>query len=165
MNNSLNSIFFQFWELLGNISAFQLILSLSTRVILYIQASCQINVLKKLILLFAMQNIYPETLTDQETLLHSMLAHGPFGTFFGVSQKVFDQVWSNLTNEDGNSALYISMEIGAELDVFNPVKTLLHQNEIVDSNNPLLSSFVKKSDRLLSKLNVAKDDKISILPT
>lgn len=91
-----------------------------------------------------MQNIYPETLTDQETLLHSMLAQGPFGTIFGVSQKVFDQVWSNLTDEDGNSALYISMEIGAELDVFNPVKTFLHQNEIVDSNNPLLSSFVKK---------------------
>jgi starch phosphorylase len=91
-----------------------------------------------------MPNNYHNTLTDQETLLNNILAKSPFGTFFGISQKVFDKVWSNLTAEDGNSALYISMEIGADLDVFNPVKTHLQQNEIIDSSDPVLRSFIKK---------------------
>ena len=91
-----------------------------------------------------MQNIYHNTLTDQESLLNTMLAKSPFGSFFGISQKVFDQVWTQLTGEDGNSAVYVSMEIGADLDVFNPVKTYLQKNEINDSSNPDLSSFIKK---------------------
>ncbi len=91
-----------------------------------------------------MQNNYHDTITDQETLLNHMLAQTPYGTFFGISQKVFDQVWSNLTNENGNSALYISMEIGADLDVFNPVKAYLQQKEIVGSNNPQFNSFIRK---------------------
>ena len=91
-----------------------------------------------------MQNIYHNTLTDQESLLNTMLAKSPFGSFFGISQKVFDQVWSKLTGEDGNSAVYVSMEIGADLDVFNPVKTYLQKHEINDSSNPDLSSFIKK---------------------
>ena len=91
-----------------------------------------------------MQNNYHDTLTDQESLLNSMLAQTPFGPFFGISQKVFDQVWSNLSADEGNSAVYISMEIGADLDVFNPVRAYLRQKEITDSNNPLLHSFVKK---------------------
>ncbi len=91
-----------------------------------------------------MQDNYHDTLADQESLLNNMLAQTPFGPFFGISQKVFDQVWSNLTNEDGNSAVYISMEIGADLDVFNPVKAYLHQKEITGSNNPVLNSLVKK---------------------
>jgi starch phosphorylase len=72
-----------------------------------------------------------------------MVAKSPFGTFFGISQQVFDQVWSNLTAENGNSAVYISMEIGADLDVFNPVKTFLQQHEITDSKNPETRSFIK----------------------
>ncbi|MCJ7717332.1 MAG: hypothetical protein MUO54_12550, partial [Anaerolineales bacterium] len=91
-----------------------------------------------------MQNKYHDTLEHQETLLNNLLAQSPFGSFFGISQKVFEQVWSNLTDEDGNSALYISMEIGADLDVFNPVKTYLKEKEIIDSSNPLLKSFIKK---------------------
>ncbi|KPK32906.1 MAG: alpha-glucan phosphorylase [Nitrospira bacterium SG8_35_1] len=91
-----------------------------------------------------MQNKYHDTLTDQETLLSNMLAETPFGPVFGISQKVYDQVWSNLTAKDRNSAVYISMEIGADLDVFNPVRNYLQQKEIADSNNPVLSRFINK---------------------
>ena len=91
-----------------------------------------------------MQNQYHDTLVDQKTMLKNMIAHSPFGTFFGISQKVLDLVWSNLTAEDGNSAIYVSMEIGADLDVYNPVKNYLLQNEITDSNDPGQNSFIKK---------------------
>jgi starch phosphorylase len=91
-----------------------------------------------------MQNKYHNSLNDQETFLNDLLAQSPFGPFFGISQKVFDKVWSNLTDEDGNSALYISMEIGADLDVFNPVKSYLQQKDITKSNDPVLSSFINK---------------------
>jgi starch phosphorylase len=99
-----------------------------------------------------MQNKYHDTLADQETLLKNMLAQTPFGPFFGISQKVYDQVWSNLTAAEGNSAVYISMEIGADLDVFNPVKSYLQQNEITDSSNPLLRSFIKKFLKGVAKI-------------
>ena len=81
-----------------------------------------------------MQDSYNNIITDQETVLHSMVAETHFGRFFGISQKVFDQVWTNLTAENGNSAIYVSMEIGADLDVYNPVKTILEQCEITGSN-------------------------------
>ena len=91
-----------------------------------------------------MQNKYHDTLTDQETLLSNLLAKTPFGPVFGISQKIYDQVWSNLTAKNRNSAVYISMEIGADLDVFNPVRNYLQQKEIADSNNPVLSKFINK---------------------
>jgi starch phosphorylase len=92
-----------------------------------------------------MQSQYHDTLVDQKTMLNNMVAQSPFGSFFGISQKAFDLVWSKLTAKDGNSAVYISMEIGADLDVFNPVKNYLLQNEITDSNDPVLSSFINKA--------------------
>ena len=91
-----------------------------------------------------MQNQYHDTLVDQKTMLNNIVAHSPFGSFFGISQKVFDLVWSNLNSKDGNSAIYISMEIGADLDVFNPVKNYLLQNEITYNNDPVLNSFINK---------------------
>jgi starch phosphorylase len=91
-----------------------------------------------------MQNQFHDTLIDQETILNNMLAKCPFGSLFGISQKTFDQVWSNLTSADKNSAIYVSMEIGADIDVFNPVKTYLQQREIIDSSNPEKSAFIKK---------------------
>lgn len=92
-----------------------------------------------------MQNQYHDTLVDQKTMLDNMVAQSPFGSFFGISQKAFDLVWSKLTAKDGDSAVYVSMEIGADLDVFNPVKNYLLQNEITDSNDPVLSSFINKT--------------------
>jgi len=94
-----------------------------------------------------MQNKYRNTLVDQKTDINNMIAKSPFGNFFGISQNVFDFVWSNLTAKDGNSAVYVSMEIGADLDVFNPVKNFLIRNEIVDSNDRELNAFIYKTLR------------------
>ena len=91
-----------------------------------------------------MQNKYHDTFTDQKTILNNMLAQSPYGNFFGISQKIFDQVWANLTADDGNSSIYVSMEIGADPDVFNPIKIFLQQKKITDSNDPVISSFIKK---------------------
>jgi starch phosphorylase len=91
-----------------------------------------------------MLNQYHDTLIDQETLLKNMLTKTPFGTIFGISEKVFQQVWSSLTSPDGNSAIYVSMEIGADTDVFNPIKNYLQQREINDSSDTEVSNFIKK---------------------
>ena len=66
---------------------------------------------------------------DEEIDLHQMISSNKFGTFFGISQKVLDTVWENLTSANGNSVAYISMEIGADLDVFHPVTNKLNQIE------------------------------------
>ena len=91
-----------------------------------------------------MPDKYHDTIADQETLLSNMLAHTPLGSFFGVSQQVFDQVWSNLMSDSGNSVMYVSMEIGGDMDVFNPVRSYLQQNKITDSSNPEIDAFINK---------------------
>jgi starch phosphorylase len=73
-----------------------------------------------------------------------LVAKNHFGTFFGVSQSVFDNVWQNLTNPDGNSVVYISMEIGADPDVFHPIKSKLTDLEITDSKDKRLETIIKK---------------------
>lgn len=82
-------------------------------------------------------------ITDQETALKAMVAKNKWGTFFGVSQQTLDRVWSNLTAADGNSVVYITMEIGADLDVFNPVQKHLLDLEIVDSTNSVFDHYTK----------------------
>ncbi len=62
-----------------------------------------------------------------EALSRSMLAANTFGVFFGISQDTFDRVWMQLTHPSGNSVAYISMEIGADPDVYNPIKDRLRQ--------------------------------------
>ncbi|MCF6290267.1 MAG: alpha-glucan family phosphorylase [Desulfobacterales bacterium] len=81
---------------------------------------------------------------NKEEILRDLLATNDLGTFFGISQKVFDQVWGNLTSPDGNSVIYISMEIGADLDVFNPVKSRLQELKISNSSDPLLDGFIMR---------------------
>lgn len=76
--------------------------------------------------------------------LHNLVATNKFGTFFGVSQKIFDEVWQKLTASDANSVVYISMEIGADPDVFHPVKDKLMDLEKTDSMDLQLKQFVKK---------------------
>ena len=76
--------------------------------------------------------------------LHNLVAKNQFGTFFGVSQPVFDQVWRNLTAVDTNSVVYISMEIGADPDVFHPIKDRLMELEKTDSKDTNLKQFIKK---------------------
>ena len=66
-------------------------------------------------------------LTSDDQIPHNLIAKNQFGTFFGVSQKILDEVWRKLTDTDANSVVYISMEIGADPDVFHPLKEkLLH---------------------------------------
>ncbi|HIJ90007.1 MAG: alpha-glucan family phosphorylase [Desulfobulbaceae bacterium] len=72
-----------------------------------------------------------------------MLATNRFGTFFGVSQKVLDSVWQALTSPTGESATYISMEIGADLDVFHPVRNKLHQLEITEHPDESINRFLQ----------------------
>ncbi len=76
--------------------------------------------------------------------LHNLIAKNQFGTFFGISQKKFDEVWNKLTNADANSVVYISMEIGADPDVFHPIKDKLIDLEKTDSMDPRLKQFIKK---------------------
>ena len=76
--------------------------------------------------------------------LHNLVAKNQFGTFFGVSQTVFDQVWGKLTAADANSVVYISMEIGADPDVFHPIKDKLLELEKTDSKDATLKQFIRK---------------------
>ena len=79
-----------------------------------------------------------------DEFLRGLVSKNQFGTFFGVSQKVLDEVWINLTAPDGNSVIYISMEIGADPDVFNPVKNKLQSRNINVSPDPELDRFVRR---------------------
>lgn len=83
-------------------------------------------------------------LSNTQIDLHKMVATSPFGTFFGVSQETFDTVWQKLTAADTNSVVYISMEIGADPDVFHPIKDKLMDLEKTDSIDSRLKQFVKK---------------------
>lgn len=73
-----------------------------------------------------------------------MLCSNRFGTFFGVNQPVFDRVWGNLTDPECDSVAYISMEIGADPDVFHPVRDALVHLRTPPSSNPMLNGFVEK---------------------
>jgi len=74
-----------------------------------------------------------------------MVATNKYGTFFGVSQSVLDNVWQKLTAPNANSVVYISMEIGADPDVFHPIKDTLMDLEKTDSKNKEFSNFIRKS--------------------
>jgi len=80
---------------------------------------------------------------DKEENLRSLTATTPYGTFFGISQKVFDDVWQRLTDPKGDSVTYVSMEIGADRDVYHPVKDKLLELGIKESIDPQLDQFVK----------------------
>jgi len=78
-----------------------------------------------------------------QTVLADMLSNNTTGTFFGVSQKTLETVWDSLTAAHGNSVTYVSMEIGAENDVYNPIKSYL-QKVNVNSKDPKLKYFTNK---------------------
>ena len=85
----------------------------------------------------------PNHQSDEEIDLYQMISSNKFGTFFGVSQKVLDTVWGNLTSSTGNSITYISMEIGADLDVFHPVTNRLNQLKISEHPDNELNGFIQ----------------------
>jgi glycogen phosphorylase len=84
------------------------------------------------------------SLSDIDKALREMVSANQWGAFFGVTQETVDQVWGNLTAPDGNSVTYISMEIGADRDVFHPVKKRLEQWEVSDSSDHHLLAFIDK---------------------
>ena len=83
------------------------------------------------------QNITPAN-------IHTLIASNQFGTFFGIHQKIFDEIWASLTHKDGNSIAYISMEIGADPDVYNPIKQRLIDIEHTSSMDNKLKGFINK---------------------
>jgi glycogen phosphorylase len=81
---------------------------------------------------------------ELETALSHMLSRNDFGDFFGITQEVQDTVWRNLTGTECNSVVYISMEIGADPDVYNPIKNKLHDLQVTGSSHGALQGFLKK---------------------
>lgn len=77
-------------------------------------------------------------------LLHRLLARNKFGTYFGISQETLDKVWNRLTDPDGNAVIYISMEIGADPDVFHPVRDYLLKNGLTVSPDARIQSLLNK---------------------
>jgi starch phosphorylase len=78
----------------------------------------------------------PLVTPNTHPLPKELICSNHFGTFFGVTQQVFDNVWRNLTDPSGNAVAYVSMEIGADPDVFHPLKNLLAQQEISVASDP-----------------------------
>ena len=75
--------------------------------------------------------------------MNNLIATNRWGTFFGVTQKTLDSVWNRLTAPDGDSIIYISMEIGADRDVYHPIKNKLKEAEIDKNSSNLLHHFSK----------------------
>jgi glycogen phosphorylase len=83
------------------------------------------------------------TTTAKANITH-MLSGNDFGRFFGITQEVLDTVWGNLTGKDGNSVVYISMEIGADPDVYSPIKKKLRDLQVTESSNSTIQAFLHK---------------------
>jgi starch phosphorylase len=81
---------------------------------------------------------------DSHKILSQMISKNELGSFFGISQKVLEKVWGMLTAPGGDSTTYISMEIGAENDVYNPIKDKLKQLNIFNHKNAQINKFTDK---------------------
>lgn len=76
--------------------------------------------------------------------LRGLIVEDRRGTFFGVSGEVFNKVWKELTDKRGNSVTYISMEIGADWTVHNPIKRRIEELGITDAeSDATLDRFIK----------------------
>lgn len=73
-----------------------------------------------------------------------LVCRNAYGTFFGASQQTLDQVWNRLTDPAGNSVLYISMEIGADPDVYHPLRDLLLARDFTTAPEPGLQAMLDK---------------------
>jgi glycogen phosphorylase len=83
-------------------------------------------------------------MNQDKASLQALTASGPHGTFFGVSQECFDRVWQSLTADQGDSVTYVSMEIGADRDVYHPVKDRLQKLAATGDLSPELASWAEK---------------------
>jgi glycogen phosphorylase len=88
----------------------------------------------------------PMTKNDRLTAIDpaSLLSTNEFGRYYGIPQEVMDLVWGNLTGADGNSVAYISMEIGADPDIYSPIKETLLKFQATESSNKEIQSFIRK---------------------
>jgi len=84
------------------------------------------------------------TTVTPHTLPKELICSNQFGSFFGVPQQVFDTVWRNLADPKGNAVAYISMEIGADPDVFHPLKKFLEQQDLDENSEPQLNALLQK---------------------
>ena len=84
------------------------------------------------------------TIFNSHILPEQLICSNHFGSFFGVTQSVFDQVWSNLTRPEGESIAYVSMEIGADPDVFHPVRDFLERNGLNEDTRPQINALLQK---------------------
>ncbi len=82
--------------------------------------------------------------TPTATSIRPLIASNSFGTFFGIRQATLNEIWGHLSHPDGNSVAYISMEIGADPDVYNPVKQKLIALEQTSSMDGPLKAFIQK---------------------
>ncbi len=76
--------------------------------------------------------------------VEELVCSNRFGTFFGLPQQVFDRVWEALCQPEGNAVAYISMEIGADPDIFHPVKDFLKDQGYTKSKTPQVDQFLDK---------------------
>lgn len=85
-------------------------------------------------------------MTSKKANAAKLLATSPYGVFFGISQQCFDRVWKTLTAPEGNSVTYVSMEIGADRDIYHPVKDLLlarsQQEDLATELQPWADKFL-----------------------
>ena len=87
-----------------------------------------------------MTNKKPISINSVEELTCS----NKFGTFFGIPQSVFDQVWQELSSPKKNSVAYVSMEIGADPDIFHPVQDFLKEEKYTKSIDPNIQKVLDK---------------------
>ena len=73
-----------------------------------------------------------------------LICSNRYGTFFGVPQAVFDAVWNRLTDPAGATVVYVSMEIGADPDVFHPLLNFLKRKGISESPDARVDALIKK---------------------
>lgn len=90
---------------------------------------------------------HPETtVTNKKPInIHSveeLTCGNTFGTFFGVPQPVFDRVWQELSSPKKNSVAYVSMEIGADPDIFHPVQDFLKEKKYTKSTDPNIQKIL-----------------------
>ena len=85
-----------------------------------------------------------EDLIDSKDVAVALRCHSPFGDFFGVRQEVFDRVWTKIQDPGASSVLYISMEIGADPDVFDPVADFLRKNKVEGADDPITTRLIKR---------------------
>ncbi|MBM9537344.1 alpha-glucan family phosphorylase [Desulfobulbus alkaliphilus] len=82
--------------------------------------------------------------TNNTATATHLLSTCPFGTFFGISQKIFDDVWQKLKDPATDAVAYVSMEIGADPDVFHPVKTYMETHGFTESSDQRVSALLKR---------------------